>query len=30
MCCPRAKVDEWRRVSQNKTSLLDALFCLEP
>ena len=30
VCCPLGNVDEWRRVSQNKTSLLDALFCLEP
>ena len=29
MCCPLAKVDEWRRVSKNRTSLLDALFCLD-
>ena len=30
LCCPLGNVDEWRRVSQNRTSLLDALFCLEP
>ena len=30
LCCPLGSVDEWRRVSQNRTSLLDALFCLEP
>ena len=30
LCCLLGYVDEWRRVSQNRTSLLDALFCLEP
>ena len=29
LCCPLATVDEWRRVSQNRASLLDALFCLD-